>query len=196
MTIASILPSSVSKAVSAASSILPSSLSQAVSAATGLNSTTAATTGAAASAAATAATAATASTAATTSTAATLTNPSSALNQQDFLQLLVAQIKYQDPMNPQSDTAMAAQLAQFTSLQQATQSSSSLAMMQAKGLVGSTVTVAVDAKDNASGVVSGVVLSNGVPQITVGGVNYNLSQITSITPATGGTTTASTQTTP
>jgi flagellar basal-body rod modification protein FlgD len=135
-----------------------------------------------------------------------LTNPSSTLNQQDFLQLLVAQIQYQDPMNPQSDTDMAAQLAQFTSLQQATQSSSSLAMMQANSLVGSTVTVAVDAKHNASGVVTGVVLSNGTPQITVGGANYGLSQITSITPATpatagvtgesaGGTTISSTPTT-
>ena len=128
--------------------------------------------------------------AATTSTD-TVTNPSSALNQNDFLQLLVAQIQYQDPMNPQSDTAMAAQLAQFTSLQQATQSSSSLAMMQANGLVGSTVTVQVDSQTTASGIVSGVVLNNGTPQITVqttnaSGVststNYNVSQVTSVVP--------------
>jgi flagellar basal-body rod modification protein FlgD len=171
------------------SSILPNSITNAASAATAKSTNTAATTGTAP---------------ATSSNAATLTNPSSTLNQQDFLQLLVAQIQYQDPMNPQSDTDMAAQLAQFTSLQQATQSSASLAMMQANGLVGSTVTVQVDANNSANGVVTGVVLSNGTPQITVGGANYSLSQITSITPAaagttggsTGGTTTPSTQTTP
>lgn len=126
-----------------------------------------------------------------------LTSSNSALNQADFLKLLVAQIQYQDPMNPQSDTQMAAQLAQFTSLQQATQSSSSLAMIQANSLVGSSVTVSVDSTHTASGVVTGVVLNNGVPQVTVGGTNYGLTQITSITPAaaaaanTSGTTTSS-----
>jgi flagellar basal-body rod modification protein FlgD len=139
-------------------------------------------------------------------TADSFTNPSSVLNQTDFLQLLVAQIQYQDPMNPQSDTDMAAQLAQFTSLQQATQSSSSLAMMQASGMVGSTVTVQVDSQNSATGVVTGVVMSNGTPQITIDGTNYNLSQVTTIVPATtsgaqtatagtsGGTTPSNTQT--
>src|SRR5580698_6305382 len=79
----------------------------------------------------------------------TSTNPSSVLNQSDFLQLLVAQIQYQDPMNPQSDTDMAAQMAQFTALQQATQSTNSLAMMQANSLIGSTVTVQVDSQNSA-----------------------------------------------
>lgn len=130
------------------------------------------------------------------SAADAFTNPSSTLNQADFLKLLVSQIQYQDPMNPQSDTQMAAQLAQFTSLQQAAQSSSSLAMIQANSLVGSTVTVQVDSTHTANGVVTGVVLNNGTPQITVGGVNYGLNQITSITPTTTGTTTSSSSTNP
>ena len=129
-----------------------------------------------------AAAAASSSSAAASSSSAT-TSSGSTLNQADFLQLLVAQMKYQDPTNPQSDTDMAAQLAQFTSLQQTTQSSSSLAMLQANSLVGSTVTVQVDTNDSASGVVSGVVLSNGTPQITINGANYSLNQVTSITPA-------------
>ena len=127
----------------------------------------------------------------TTNTTDAFTNPKSSLNQTDFLKLLVAQIQFQDPMNPQSNTDMAAQLAQFTSLQQATQSSSSLAMMQANSLIGSTVTVQVDSRTSASGVVTGVVLNNGTPQITVqstnaNGVNvstnYNLNQVTSVIP--------------
>jgi flagellar basal-body rod modification protein FlgD len=122
-------------------------------------------------------------------------NPSNALSQNDFLKLLVAQIQYQDPMNPQSDTQMAAQMAQFTSLQQATQSTSSLAMIQANSLVGSTVNVQIDSQHSANGVVTGVVMNNGTPQITVGGQNYGLNQITSITPptanSTGGSTTTS-----
>ena len=127
----------------------------------------------------------------TTGTTDGFTNPNSALNQKDFLKLLVAQIQVQDPMNPQSNTDMAAQLAQFTSLQQATQSSSSLAMIQANSLVGSTVTVQVDSKNSATGIVTGVVLNNGIPQITVQSTNangtntstnYSLSQVTSVTP--------------
>lgn len=120
----------------------------------------------------------------TNSTTDTYTNPNSELNQSDFLQLLVAQLQYQDPMNPQSDTDMAAQLAQFSSLQQATDSSSSLSMIQANSLVGTTVTLQVDSTDTTSGVVTGVVMSNGSPEITVGGQNYELSQVTAISPTT------------
>jgi flagellar basal-body rod modification protein FlgD len=114
-----------------------------------------------------------------------LASPSSALNQNDFLKLLVAQMQYQDPMNPQSDTQMASQMAQFTSLQQATQSSSALAMIQANGLVGNTVTLQVDPQNpqnTAAGVVQGVVLNSGTPEILVNGSLYNLNQVTSITP--------------
>lgn len=171
------------------SSILPNGLTSALSAIAAKNSNAGSTTG---------------TTGTNASTAAALTNPSGTLNQQDFLKLLVAQIQYQDPMNPQSDTQMAAQMAQFSSLQQATQSSSSLAMLQANSLVGSTVSVQVDSNNSKSGVVTGVVLNNGTPQIIVGGANYGLNQITSITPATvgtaggttGGTTTSKPPTTP
>jgi flagellar basal-body rod modification protein FlgD len=130
------------------------------------------------------------------STTDSVANPSQTLNQNDFLQLLVAQIQYQDPMNPQSDTQMASQMAQFTALQQATQSTTSLAMMQANGLVGSTVNVQIDQNTSTSGVVSGVVVSDGVPQITVDGQNYNVSQVTSVVPTVAGQTSATTPTTP
>ena len=122
----------------------------------------------------------------------TAANPSSTLNQNDFLKLLVAQLQYQDPMNPQSNTDMAAQMAQFTSLQQATQSTSSLAMMQANGLVGSTVSLQVDSQTTTSGVVSGVVVSNGTPQVTVGGKPYSLSQVIGVTPTPIASTTSAT----
>lgn len=44
----------------------------------------------------------------------------------DFLNLLVAQLKHQDPMNPMSGTDFTAQLAQFTSLEQLINISESL----------------------------------------------------------------------
>jgi flagellar basal-body rod modification protein FlgD len=122
----------------------------------------------------------------------TANNPSSVLNQADFLKLLVAQMENQDPMNPQSDTDMAAQMAQFSSLTASTASSSSLAMMQANQLVGNTVTVQVDTNGTtASGLVQGVVVQNGAPEIMVNGTLYNLSQVTQVAP-----TVASNSTTP
>jgi flagellar basal-body rod modification protein FlgD len=123
-----------------------------------------------------------------TGAAALASTPSQALNQNDFLKLLVSQIQFQDPMNPKSDTDMAAQMAQFTSLQQASESSSSLAMLQASSLIGSAVTVKTTDNKIDAGVVNGVVMSNGKPQITVNGNTYNLSQILAVSPAVTPTT--------
>jgi flagellar basal-body rod modification protein FlgD len=50
--------------------------------------------------------------------ASTPVNPKSSLGKDEFLKLLVAQMKNQDPMNPQGSDQMAAQLAQFSSLEQ------------------------------------------------------------------------------
>jgi flagellar basal-body rod modification protein FlgD len=49
--------------------------------------------------------------------ATTSTKSNTELNKIDFLSLLTTQLKYQDPLNPQSDTDMAAQLAQYSSLE-------------------------------------------------------------------------------
>lgn len=53
-----------------------------------------------------------------------------------FLTLLVAQMQYQDPLEPKTDTDFVAQLAQLTSLEQLQQVNQSLATSQAYGLVG------------------------------------------------------------
>ncbi len=117
-----------------------------------------------------------------TTSADTVSGSQQTLNQQDFLQLLVAQMQNQDPLNPQSDTDMAAQMAQFTSLTQSSAMSSSLSMLQANSLIGSTVSLQVDPQTTASGVVQGVILNGGTPQIIVNGTTYDLSQVTSVTP--------------
>ena len=55
---------------------------------------------------------------ATTPASPTTGSTSDLGNQQTFLQLLVAQLKYQDPLAPQDGTAFVTQLAQFSDLEQ------------------------------------------------------------------------------
>jgi flagellar basal-body rod modification protein FlgD len=111
----------------------------------------------------------------------TLQGSAKALSQNDFLSLLVKQIQYQDPMNPKSNTDMAAQMAQFTSLSQSSKMSSSLSMMQASSLIGSEVSLKVEGKQvPVTGVVSGVVMDSGTPKILVRGVTYELGQVQSV----------------
>jgi flagellar basal-body rod modification protein FlgD len=127
----------------------------------------------------------------------TAANPSQVLNQQDFLQLLVSQMQNQDPLNPQSDTEMAAQMAQFTSLTQSSQMAGSLSMLQANSLIGSTVNLQVNSQTTTSGVVTGVVENNGQAQVQVNGASYNLNQVLSVMPpiaAPAGSTSAPTTT--
>ena len=91
----------------------------------------------------------TAAASSTNSTANALTQQTS-LTESDFLQLLVAQLQNQDPLNPVSATDFTTQLAEFSSLEQLTGINSQLQTLtsnlqsssnsQLVGLIGSTVT--------------------------------------------------------
>jgi len=120
-------------------------------------------------------------------TTAAATGSNSTLTQADFLKLLVAQMSAQDPLNPESDTDFAAQMAQFSALQtsQATQANISQIqtaqqVQQANELIGRAVTLQASNGSTASGTVSGVQINAGTPSILVNGTPYNLSQILSI----------------
>src|SRR3954471_22083743 len=69
------------------------------------------------------------------------------LGKDDFLKLMVAQMKNQDPMNPSDDKDNIAQMAQFSSLEQITNLASAtqelankMSLTQNIGLLGHTVT--------------------------------------------------------
>ncbi len=59
-------------------------------------------------------------------TSTTTASAQETLGKDDFLRLLVAQLKAQDPLNPQDATEFTAQLAQFSSLEQMTNINSTL----------------------------------------------------------------------
>jgi len=83
----------------------------------------------------------------TTTPTTTGTNESNQLNENTFLQLLVAQMKYQDPLSPTDSTQFLTQTAQFTevsTLQQIETDQQSILhtnqLLAASGMVGRGVT--------------------------------------------------------
>jgi flagellar basal-body rod modification protein FlgD len=123
----------------------------------------------------------------TPSSTSQTTNSTSTLTQADFLQLLVTQMTSQDPLQPVSDTDMAAQMAQFSALQTAQTTDSDMKVLQANTLIGRTVTVTDSSGTQTSGLVSAVQIQAGTPEVVVNSQDYTLSQIQSIAPTTTST---------
>jgi len=104
----------------------------------------------------------------------------SALGKDAFLQLLVAQMKYQDPLNPSTDTQFVAQLATFSQLEQMQNLSQTSANSQAFGLVGMDVVVRIDGAGGATyktGVVDYVTIKNGQAKLNIDGTEYSIDQL-------------------
>jgi flagellar basal-body rod modification protein FlgD len=111
-------------------------------------------------------------------------SPSQTLNQADFLQLLVTQMTSQDPLDPESDTDMAAQMAQFSSLQASQNTETDVEGLQANSLLGQTVT-GTSSGSPQTGVVTSVQMQPGSePQVIVNGQPFSLSQLSAIFPTT------------
>lgn len=105
------------------------------------------------------------------------TKGTSELGKDAFLQLLVAQMKYQDPLNPTSDTEYIAQLAQFSQLEQMQNLAATNENSQMLSMVGKEVCVSLENSDGTlsykQGIVEGVTLSGGKAYLTVDGSLYD-----------------------
>lgn len=104
----------------------------------------------------------------------------STLGKDAFLQLLVAQMKYQDPLNPSTDTQFVAQLATFSQLEQMQNLSQTSANSQAFGLVGMDVVVRIDGAGGTTyktGVVDYVTIKNGQAKLNIEGTEYSIDQL-------------------
>ena len=118
----------------------------------------------------------------------------SVADQDTFLKLLVAQLKYQDPSNPADSTQFLAQTAQFTQVEKLGQIAEMMQAQQligASALVGRTVTYQDANGVSQTGVVTKTKLNgDSEPTLVVGNTDVQLSKVTEVqqAPATTGTT--------
>lgn len=101
------------------------------------------------------------------------------LGKDAFLQLLVAQMQYQDPLEPSSDTEWIAQLAQFSSLEEMQNMSAALTNSQAFSMVGKTVSINTGT-GTKEGVVDYVTMSGNKTYVSVDGSKYLTSDIEAV----------------
>ena len=107
------------------------------------------------------------------------TTGTSTLGKDAFLQLLVAQMKYQDPLEPSSDTEWIAQLAQFSSLEEMQNMNSTMSNTQAFTMVGKVVQVE-NSKTSDEGVVDYVTISGSTAYVNVNGNSYKASDVKAV----------------
>ncbi|GAB1643313.1 flagellar hook assembly protein FlgD [Krasilnikovia sp. MM14-A1259] len=105
-------------------------------------------------------------------------------DQDTFLKLLVAQLKYQDPSNPADSTQFLAQTAQFTQVEKLGQIENVLKSQQligASALVGQQVSYKDDNGATQTGVVSTAKLNgDSDPILVVGNMDVLLSKVTEV----------------
>lgn len=109
-------------------------------------------------------------------------NKTNDLDKQDFLNLLVAQMKYQDPLEPQSNTEYVTQLATFTQVEATENMAHTAESLQATGLVGRTVIMrptnpATGETSEVMGVVDYVMKEGSNIYLSINEALYNLDDL-------------------
>lgn len=110
---------------------------------------------------------------------------SNELGKDDFLKLLITQLQNQDPTNPMEDTEFISQMAQFSSLEQMTNMSTSFAKLaavlnsqEATSIVGRNVELSIG-DTTTKGIVEAATRGDN-PQIMVNGMYYSLEQVAAV----------------
>ena len=113
-------------------------------------------------------------------------NVGSTMGKNDFLMLLSAQLRYQDPLNPQNDADFAAQLAQFSTLEQMQNMNATLSAVanyQSYSLIGKYVIASAYVDDVLSeipGIVDSIFTRKGTTYAQIGEYIVPLSAITDV----------------
>ncbi len=101
-----------------------------------------------------------------------------------FMQILVAQMKYQDPLEPTSNTEYISQYATFSQVEQLSNMANAMSLSRASEMVGKTVTISQTNENGTTSEVQGVVdfvtYSGNKAYVNVNGVAYDVENVTSI----------------
>lgn len=109
---------------------------------------------------------------------------------EQFMQLLCAQMKYQDPLEPTSNTEYISQYAQFTQVEQMQNLSNTVALNRAADMVGKTVQITQvdeetgETKSIVEGKVDFVTYESGTSYVSVNGNKYKLDDVTAVVDGT------------
>jgi len=105
------------------------------------------------------------------------------LGKEDFLKLLVTQLKNQDPLSPMDDKEFIAQLAQFSTLEQMQNINNSFNAIRAINLIGKSINANINENGNVRtvmGKVDAIYKQNGEYFLEVGNVDVPLDAVTSV----------------
>ena len=102
-----------------------------------------------------------------------------------FLQILVAQMKYQDPLEPTSNTEYINQYATFTQVEQLSNMANAMSLSRASEMVGKTVRITQTNADTGEstqveGVVDYVTFSGNKAYLNINGTNYSIDDVTEV----------------
>lgn len=111
--------------------------------------------------------------------------PTGELGKDDFLNLLVTQLQYQDPLSPMEDKEFIGQMAQFSALEQMQNVSKQLVVSKGVGMMDKYVVgVFKDQKSgelyNVEGIVESIKISGSKCYAVVDGVDLDVDSITEV----------------
>jgi len=119
-----------------------------------------------------------------TTTSTSSTSSTSGTDKESFLQLLVAQMKYQDPLEPTSNTEYISQYAQFTQVEEIQNMSASMDLMRASGLVGQEVVINRTDDDGNTKTIQGkvdyVTYENSKAYLSINGLLYSIDDLANV----------------
>lgn len=112
------------------------------------------------------------------------TTQTNSMDKESFLQLLVAQMKYQDPLEPTSNTEYISQYAQFSQVESLQSMSSNMDLQRAGNLVGREVYIETTGTDGETQTIQGrvdyVTYKSGKAYVYVNEKEYSLDDVKTV----------------
>ena len=120
----------------------------------------------------------------TSSSAQSSKGASNGYDKDAFMNILVAQMKYQDPLEPTSNTEYINQYATFTQVEQLSNMAEAFSLTRASDMVGKTVVVTKEDGTSVQGRVDYVTYTGGEAYLNIDGTDYSMDQVSNVADST------------